>query len=113
MDLQRLQEKHRAEVASLQNKIDHLKWLNNDTAKQLSDTAARTQRLVTSLGFSDVHEAQVVIETADTEVRYKESLDLVQRLKDELRLERAEVVRLRERLKLAEDRALKVRTRYE
>ena len=73
--------KYQKELYTLQRKIDKLRYANDDTLKQLFDMQARALRLANSLGFKDVTEAQVYIDTADHEIGYKECFEEVASLK--------------------------------
>jgi prefoldin subunit 5 len=105
IDFQQLsmEAKHGKELAILQNKIERLKWSSTDMTRQLSDAGRRMQRLAESLGFDNVYEAQVALDTADTEVPYKNYLELVQQLERTLAAERAEVTRLNDKLRVVEE----------
>ncbi|KAF8623257.1 hypothetical protein AX17_007503 [Amanita inopinata Kibby_2008] len=72
-----LEEKHQKELSVLQRRIEKLRWANDDTLKQLFDTQHRALRLANSLGFNDIFQAQVYIDTAEHEVPYKECFEKV------------------------------------
>jgi hypothetical protein len=61
------------------------------------------QRLASSLGFTDIHEAQATIDTTDMSVSYKDCFELIPQLEKSLSLERAEVTRLSESLRVVEE----------
>lgn len=96
-----LQEKHQKELAIIERKNEKLKWSNSDTLKQLFEMQTRANRLARNLGFYDVYEAQVYIDNSDHEMPYKECLESVSKLKEELTTERKENERLQEQLRLA------------
>ncbi|KAF8630322.1 hypothetical protein AX15_002995 [Amanita polypyramis BW_CC] len=93
-----LGEKHKEELCALQRRVDKLRRANDDTLKQLFDAQARAFRLANSLGFKDLAEAQVYIDTADDEIPYKECFDQVSTLKVQLVSATTEADRLREHL---------------
>ena len=98
-----LQEKHKKEIAVIERKIERLKWSNNDTVKQLFEAQNRCQRLAHSLGFKDIYEAQVTIDTADYDTSFKDSLERIHTLEAELLAERNEGENLKEKLRLSEE----------
>lgn len=83
------------EVSALQKRIERLKLSNDDTVKQLSETTSRWKRLAKSLGFDDVHEAQVAVDTADYDVCYKECFERVHKLEENAKSDRAALEKLR------------------
>ncbi|KAF9461497.1 hypothetical protein BDZ94DRAFT_1310514 [Collybia nuda] len=84
-----------SELTTLQKRIERLKFSNDDTVEQLSDTTSRWKRLAQSLGFDDVHETQVAIDTADYEVPYKECFERMRKLEEKAKLDGDSLVRLR------------------
>jgi hypothetical protein len=99
-----LEEKHRKQFALVERKVDRLRRSNDDTLKQLFDVRMRGDKLARSLGFNDIHEAQVAIDTADHELplTFKECFALLDVLQSELTRERAQHEKLREYLRLVE-----------
>ncbi|KAF5372374.1 hypothetical protein D9615_009280 [Tricholomella constricta] len=85
-----IEEKHQKELAIRDRKFERLRWANNDTLKQLFEAQTRGNRLATSLGFSDIYEAQVTIDTADGETPYKDCLERVEILQEKLAAAQAE-----------------------
>lgn len=108
-----LEEKHRKEIAVIERKIERLKWSNNDTVKQLFEAQNRCQRLAHSLGFKDIYEAQVTIDTADYDTSFKDSLERVHTLEVELLAERNEGESLQEKLLLAEEEKRQIQLQLE
>lgn len=80
-----LEQKHQKALKALENKIDWLKRTNNDLLAQLFDAQNRSHRLATSLGFSDATEAQNCVDDSDHEAVYKESLALIETLRQEVK----------------------------
>src|SRR6266576_5556475 len=97
--------KYQKELYALQRKIDKLRYANDDTLKQLFDMQARALRLANSLGFKDVAEAQVYVDTADHEITYKECFEEVANLNAQLpaKTSPSEDTSLRERFELLEN----------
>ncbi|KAK2463960.1 hypothetical protein APHAL10511_004011 [Amanita phalloides] len=95
-----IEEKHHKELQALQRKVEKLRWTNNDTLKQLFDMQARALRLANSLGFKDLAEAQVCIDTADHELSYKECFEAAGILKAQLATARTRENNQQERIKL-------------
>ncbi|RDB16596.1 hypothetical protein Hypma_002805 [Hypsizygus marmoreus] len=98
-----LQEKHQKELSILERKIERLRWSNNDTLKQLFEAQTRGKRLAQSLGFNDIYEAQVTVDTADRELPYKECLERVETLQVELSSEKAHYLTSLDQMKLLEE----------
>ena len=108
-----LQEKHRKEIAVIERKIERLKWSNNDTVKQLFEAQNRCQRLAHSLGFKDIYEAQVTIDTADYDTSFKDSLERIHTLEAELLAERNEGESLKDKLLLLEEEKRQIQIQLE
>jgi hypothetical protein len=100
-----LEAKHQKELAFVERKVERLRWSNDDTLKQLFDARTRGDKLARSLGFNDIHEAQVAIDTAhhETPLTFKECLARVDALQVDLVRERAQHETLREYLRLVEE----------
>ena len=100
-----LETKHQKELALIERKVDRLRRSNDDTLKQLFDVRIRGDKLARSLGFHDIHDAQVAIDTADHEapLTFKECFARVDALQAELTRERAQHEKLREYLRLVEE----------
>ncbi|GLB40862.1 putative DNA repair protein endonuclease SAE2/CtIP C-terminus [Lyophyllum shimeji] len=77
-------EKHQKDLEIRDRKNERLKRANDDTLKQLYDAQHRGNRLARSLGFNDIFEAQITIDTADGETSYKECLERVEALQQQL-----------------------------
>ncbi|KAG5637565.1 hypothetical protein H0H81_004142 [Sphagnurus paluster] len=75
---------HEKEKAAYELKIERYKRANNDTLKELFDVQQRGNRLARSLGFNDVYEAQVMIDTSDRETPYALCLERIEGLEAEL-----------------------------
>jgi hypothetical protein len=100
-----LEAKHQKELAFVERKVDRLRWSNDDTLKQLFDLRTRADKLARSLGFNNIHEAQVAIDTADHQppLTFRECFARVDALQAELARERAQHDKLREYLRLVEE----------
>jgi hypothetical protein len=99
-----LEEKHRKQFALVERKVDRLRRSNDDTLKQLFDVRTRGDKLARSLGFNDIHEAQVAVDTTEHEspLTFMECFVRVDALQSELTRERAQHEKLREYLRLVE-----------
>lgn len=100
-----LEAKHQKELALVERKADRLRWSYDDALKQLFDARARGDKLARSLGFNDIHEAQVAIEAPghETSLTFNECFARVDALQADLARERAQHEKLREYLKLVEE----------
>ena len=100
-----LEAKHQKELALVERKADKLRWSYDDTLKQLFDARTRGDKLARSLGFNDIHEAQVAIDTPgnETSLTFKECFARVDALQVDLARERAQHEKLREYLRLVEE----------
>ncbi|PFH49725.1 hypothetical protein AMATHDRAFT_4659 [Amanita thiersii Skay4041] len=97
-----VQEKHQKEISAMERRIEKLKWANDDTMKELFDAQHRGRRLANSLGFKDIIEAQVFIDTADHETPYRDCFEQVGTLKSRLEAVTSDADDLREHLRLAD-----------
>ena len=59
-------------VAQLTTRLERFRRSNAELSQQLSDALSRSQRLASSLGFRDIHEAQAAIDTADSDLSYRQ-----------------------------------------
>ncbi|TFK31532.1 DNA repair protein endonuclease SAE2/CtIP C-terminus-domain-containing protein [Crucibulum laeve] len=78
-----LTEKHRAELAVLEKKINNLKHTNDEARRSIFDVQNRMLRLVTRLGFEDTLDAQMTLDMAEGDLDYRKCLDRVQRMEAE------------------------------
>ena len=69
------------DIDRVRARLERFQLSNVDLRQQLSDSLARSQRLVSSLGFRDIYEAQAIIDTADQDLSYRECLEEMQKLK--------------------------------
>ena len=97
-----VQEKHQKELSNLQRKIDYLRRTNDDSMKDAYDIQARASRLAICLGFQDLTEAQIYIDTADHKIPYRECFEEVGSLKIQLEAANSEVEGLKEHLALVD-----------
>ena len=104
-----LAEKHAKSQAILERKVERLKRSNDDTLKQLFEAQTRGNRLAESLGFHDVYEAQVAIDTADREIPYKQCLERIESLERELSQRVEQNDKLRDNVRSLEQETEKVK----
>jgi len=100
---QKILEKHAKERAELEWKLQKMKRITDDTAKELFDAVHRGTRLARSLGFEDIYAAQVFIDTAEYDISFKDYMGRLKVLQAELLCEKKEAAVLQARLGKAED----------
>ncbi|KAH0582201.1 hypothetical protein J132_04152 [Termitomyces sp. J132] len=93
---------HQRELSQKDQKIARLQHANNESLKRHYEAQHRGNTLAQSLGFRDVFEAQMAIDVAGQEVSYRERLERVVRLEEELGEVRRVNEGLRERLRVLE-----------
>ncbi|KAG6880148.1 hypothetical protein C0992_005232 [Termitomyces sp. T32_za158] len=86
---------HQRELAQKDQKIQRLQRANNESLKRQWEAQQRGNALAQALGFRDVFEAQMSIDIAGQEVSYRECLERVVILEEEV----GQVKRLNEELK--------------
>ncbi|KAJ3501210.1 hypothetical protein NLJ89_g9443 [Agrocybe chaxingu] len=104
-------DKYEKEKAELERKIQRMKFAHDETKKQLFDAIHRTERIAQSLGFQDIYEAQVAIDSGDYDVSYRECFERIQVLETQLLRQRRKLDPLELQLLTLEDknRALQAR----
>ena len=100
---QRLLEKFEKEKAEYERKIQKIKYRADDTAKELFDAVHRGNRLARSLGFENVYEAQVFIDSAEHDVLFRDCFSRVQLLEAQLVSEKKEAEISQARIRNLED----------
>ncbi|KAG6867678.1 hypothetical protein C0993_012486 [Termitomyces sp. T159_Od127] len=75
---------HQRELAQKDQKIQRLQHANNESLKRQWEAQQRGNALAQSLGFRDVFEAQMSIDVAGQEVSYRECLERVVTLEEEV-----------------------------
>ncbi|KAF8066545.1 DNA repair protein endonuclease SAE2/CtIP C-terminus-domain-containing protein [Lyophyllum atratum] len=96
-------EKHQKDLDIRDRKIDRLNWQNDELRKELHEFQARGNLLATSLGFHNIYEAQVAINIADCKLSYRECLERVEILEQELSAARAHNERIQLLMDALED----------
>jgi len=104
-----LAEKHEKAIATLERKVERLKRANDDTLKQLFEAQTRANRVAESLGFHDIYEAQVAVDTADREIPYKQCLERIESLERELSGEVEKNDKLHDNVRTLEQESEKVK----
>ena len=108
-----ISEKHQTEMALLERKLQKVKSISDETAKQLFDAVNRGRRLAQSLGFDDVYDAQFAIDSVDQDVSFHECYDRLHRLDGQLSAEKEKRLALETKLGNAEGRAKELQTKLE
>ena len=93
---------HQRELSQKDQKIVRLQHANNESLKRHYEAQHRGNMLAQSLGFRDVFEAQMSIDVAGQEMSYRECLERVVRLEEELGQLRGINEGLRERVRVLE-----------
>jgi len=88
---QKILEKHAREKSELELRIQRLKKVNDARSKELFDALHRGDRLAHSIGFENLYEAQVYLDSFDHSTSFKECMDRIRILEAELTCERKEV----------------------
>lgn len=87
----KLLEKHAKEKAELEFRIQKQKRISDERAKELFDALHRGDRLARSIGFEDLYEAQIYLDSFDHSTTFKECIDRTKSLETELKCEKKEV----------------------
>jgi len=88
---QKILEKHAREKSELELKIQRLKKVYDERSKELFDALHRGDRLARSIGFDNLYEAQVYLDSFDHSTTFKECMDRIRILEAELTCEKKEV----------------------
>jgi len=96
-------EKYEKEKGELERRLQKIKHSSEETAKELFDAVNRGRRLSRSLGFEDVYEAQIFIDSVEHEVSFKDCMARFKILEAELRCEKKEVAVLQAKLAKTEN----------
>ncbi|KAF8900697.1 DNA repair protein endonuclease SAE2/CtIP C-terminus-domain-containing protein [Gymnopilus junonius] len=97
-----IHEKYKKEIKDLETKIQRIKYTADETSKNLFDAQNRGRRLAGSLGFHDTYDAQVAIDSSDSNLTYRECLDRLRETEANLAFEKKEVLLLRFKLRNVE-----------
>lgn len=76
-----MSQNHIDDAARVRNRLKRFQLSNADLSQQLSDALRRSQRLASSLGFRDVYEAQAAIDTADSDLSYRQCFEELEMLR--------------------------------
>ena len=92
------------EAAIFEKKLQKIKSVSDETAKQLFDAVNRGRKLAQSLGFDDVYDAQFAIDSIDHDISFRECYDRLLRQDDQLSARNEEVTALETKLHNAEEK---------
>ena len=106
-------DKHQMELAIFEKKLQKVKSINDETAKQLFDAVNRGRRLARSLGFDDVYDAQFAIDSIDHDISFRECYDRLHRQDDQLSAQKKEVEALETKLHNAEEKVKELQMELE
>ena len=101
------------DVAIYEKKLQKIKSISDETAKQLFDAVNRGRKLAQSLGFDDVYDAQFAIDSLDHDISFRECYDCLQAQDDQLSAKKEEVTALETKLHNAEEKVKKLQTELE
>ncbi|KAF8806782.1 hypothetical protein BYT27DRAFT_7100717 [Phlegmacium glaucopus] len=108
-----LSDKHQKEIAILERKLQKVKAINDETAKQLFDAVNRGRRLARSLGFDDVYDAQFTIDSVDHDISFRACYDRLHKLDDQVSSGKKEMATLETRLSNAEGKVKELQIELE
>ena len=108
-----LLDKHQMELAILEKKLQKVKSISDETAKQLFDAVNRGRRLARSLGFDDVYDAQFAIDSMDNDISFRECYDRLQSQDDQFSAQKKEIEALETKLHNAEEKVKELQTELE
>jgi hypothetical protein len=101
------------EAAIFEKKLQKVKSLSDETAKQLFNAVNRGRKLAQSLGFDDVYDAQFAIDSIDHDISFRECYDRLLRQDDQLSARKEEVTALETKLHNAEEKVKELQTELE
>ena len=101
------------DVAIYEKKLQKIKSISDETAKQLFDAVNRGRKLAQSLGFDDVYDAQFAIDSIDHDISFSECYDRLQRQDDQLSAREKEVTALETKLHNAEEKVKELQSELE
>ena len=108
-----LSDKHQKEIAILEKKLQKAKFVSDETAKHLFDAVNRGRKLAQSLGFDDVYNAQFAIDSADHDMSFHECYDRLDKLDDQISVQKKEISSLETKLHNAEEKVKELQTNLE
>jgi hypothetical protein len=73
------------DIARVSNRLERFKLSNAGLSQQLSNALRQSQRLASSLGFRDIYEAQATIDTAESDLSYRQCFDQLEMLRAQVR----------------------------
>lgn len=73
------------DLAKIRTRLERFHVSNTELSQQLSDALKRSQRLASSLGFHNIYVAQATIDTADSDLSYRECFKEVETLRAKVR----------------------------
>jgi hypothetical protein len=73
------------DIARTRDRLQRFQLSNADLSQQLSEALGRSQRLASSLGFRDIYEAQATIDTADSDIPYRQCFEELETLRAQVR----------------------------
>lgn len=83
-----VEERHKKAIEFLQGQLNRSKRANDETRKDLFEARNKNNRLVESLGFDDISEAQQAIDTTDDQMSFKDRLQYCDSVSQQLREQR-------------------------
>ncbi|KAF8960813.1 DNA repair protein endonuclease SAE2/CtIP C-terminus-domain-containing protein [Flammula alnicola] len=95
-------EKHQSEINALNQKHFTLKRQADEISKNLFDSNNRGRRLAALLGYNDVYDAFIDIESAEHGILFRECVERVQTAEAQLSIEKTEVEILQAKLRKLE-----------
>lgn len=101
------------ELAIFEKKLQKVKSVSDETAKQLFDAVNRGRKLAQSLGFDDVYDAQFAIDSIDHDISFRECYDRLLTQDDQLSARKEEVTALETKLHDAEAKVKELQTELE
>lgn len=73
------------DLARVRTRLERFQLSNANLSQELSDALKRSQRLASSLGFRDIYDAQAAIDTADSDLSYRECFEELEKLRVRVR----------------------------
>ncbi|KAH9476297.1 hypothetical protein JR316_0011871 [Psilocybe cubensis] len=99
-----IHDKYQSQIRELEAKVERLKHQNDKHLKTIFDYRNTGQRLAQSLGYSDVLEAQVAIDSADYPMTLLEAFKRLEEVEAQLAVYKADTEEIRAKLKGAEEK---------
>ncbi|KAJ4479202.1 hypothetical protein J3R30DRAFT_3475339 [Lentinula aciculospora] len=104
-----IQRKHSEEIHRYKVALDKSNYVNAGLRTSLFDLKNRSNRLVQSLGFGDLMEAQVYVDAEQSEIKYRDLLRLVESLEGKLKESKALIAKMENKEKELEEKYTVIR----